>query len=90
MMVIATGVIPFLTADHCLDNDYVGKQPLAWKEILRRALVKDTARKHALSFMEVSLGWTFQSPCLVLMKPRKNMNNVNCRPGMTEMLLEAA
>ena len=31
MIIIATGFIP-LTAVHCFDNGYVGKQPSAWKE----------------------------------------------------------
>ena len=31
MIVIATGFIP-LTAFHCLDNGFLGKQPVAWKE----------------------------------------------------------
>ena len=31
MIVITTGFIP-LTAVHCFDNGYVGKQPAAWKE----------------------------------------------------------
>ena len=25
-------ILTFLTAVYCLDNDYVGKQPVAWKE----------------------------------------------------------
>ena len=31
-----------------------------------------------------------ETPGLVLLKPRKDMNNVNCRHDMTEMLLKAA
>ena len=30
MIVIATGFIP-LAAVHCIDNGYLGKQPVAWK-----------------------------------------------------------
>ena len=41
-------------------------------------------------FMGVSLGKTLQSPSLVLVKPRKDMNNVNCRRDMTEILLKVA
>ena len=33
LIVIVTRFISLsLTADHCFDGDYVGKQPLAWKE----------------------------------------------------------
>ena len=32
MIVIATGFIPLSSADHCFDDGYVGKQPVAWKE----------------------------------------------------------
>ena len=31
-----------------------------------------------------------QSPSLVLVKPRKDMNNVSCRRDMTEIVLKAA
>ena len=41
-------------------------------------------------FVGVSLGKTLQSPSLVLLKPRKDMNNVRCRRDMTEILLKAA
>ena len=41
-------------------------------------------------FVGVSLGKTLQSPSLVLMKPRKDVNNVSCRRDMTEILLKAA
>ena len=33
-VVIATGFIP-LTTVRCFDNDYVGKQPVAWKNIVQ-------------------------------------------------------
>ena len=36
------------------------------------------------------LGKTLQSPSLVLVKPRKDMNNMSCRRDMTEILLKAA
>ena len=41
-------------------------------------------------FMGVSLGQTLQSPSLVLVKPRNDMNNMNCRHDMTEILLKGA
>ena len=31
-----------------------------------------------------------QSPSLVLVKPKKDMNNVSCRRDMTEIVLKAA
>ena len=37
----------------------------------------------------VSLGKTLQSPSQVLMKTRKDMNNVSCCCDMTEILLKA-
>ena len=42
--------------------------------------------------MEVSLGKTLQSPSLVLVKPRKDMNNVKCHHDMSKVhvLLKAA
>ena len=39
-------------------------------------------------FVGVSLGKTLLSPSLVLAKSRKDMNNVNCRRDMTEILLK--
>ena len=43
-------------------------------------------------FVGVSLDKTLQSPSLVLVKPRKDMNNASCRSDMTktEILLKAA
>ena len=41
-------------------------------------------------FVGVSLGKTLQSPSLVLVKPRKDMNNVSCCRDITEILLKAA
>ena len=41
-------------------------------------------------FVGVSLDKMLQSPSLVLVKPRKDMNNVSCRRDMTEILLKAA
>ena len=38
----------------------------------------------------MSLGKTLQSPSLILVKARKDMNNVSCRRDMTEILLKAA
>ena len=44
-----------------------------------------------LGFFEgASLGKTLQSPSLVVVKPRKDMDNVSCRPDITEILLKAA
>ena len=40
--------------------------------------------------VRVPLGKTLQSPCLVLVKHRKNMNSVRCRLYMTKILLKAA
>ena len=39
-------------------------------------------------FMGVSLGKTLQSPSLVLVKPKKDMNNVSCCSDMTEILVK--
>ena len=36
------------------------------------------------------LGQDTSEPSLVLVKPRKDMNNVSCRRDMTEILLKAA
>ena len=41
-------------------------------------------------FVGVSMGKTLQSPSLVLVKPRKDMNNVSYGRDMTEKLLKAA
>ena len=41
-------------------------------------------------FVGVSLCQTLQSPNPVLVKSRKDMNNVSCRRDMTEILLKAA
>ena len=41
-------------------------------------------------FVGVSFGKTLQRPSVVLVKPRKDMNNANCRRDMTEILLKAA
>ena len=43
-----------------------------------------------LGFVGVSLGKTLQNPSLVLVKLRKDINNVSCRHDMTEILLQAA
>ena len=40
-------------------------------------------------FVVVSLGKTLQSPSLVLVKPRKDMNNVSFGRDMTEIMLKA-
>ena len=41
-------------------------------------------------FVGVYLGKILQSPSLVLVKPRKDMNNVSCCSDMTEILLKMA
>ena len=41
-------------------------------------------------FIGVSLGKTLQSPSLVLVKPRKDMNDVSCRCDLTEIPWKAA
>ena len=41
-------------------------------------------------FVGVSFSKTLQSPSLVLVKPRKDMNNVSCCRDITEILLKAA
>ena len=41
-------------------------------------------------FVGVSLGKTLQSPSLVVAKPRKDLNNVNCGRDINEILLKAA
>ena len=41
-------------------------------------------------FVGMSWGKTLQSPCLVLVKPKKDTNNLSCRHDMTEILLKAA
>ena len=39
-------------------------------------------------FVGVSLGKTLQTPSLVLVKPRKDMNNISCCHDMIEILLK--
>ena len=41
-------------------------------------------------FMGMSLGKTLQSLSVVPVKPRKDINNVNCHRKMTEILLKAS
>ena len=41
-------------------------------------------------FVGVSLDKTLQRPSLVLVKPRKDMNDMNCHRDMTEILLKMA
>ena len=41
-------------------------------------------------FVEMSSGNILHNPKLVLVKPSKDMNNVKCRPDITEILMEAA
>ena len=60
------------------------------KYLTRNSGVLDSRRTGSSGFVGVSLGKTLQSPSLVLVKPRKDMNNVICRRDMTEILLKAA
>ena len=43
----------------------------------------------SLVFVEVSFGKTLQSPGVVLVKPREDMNNASCCHNVTEILLKA-
>ena len=53
--------------------------------------VLGSSRTGSFGFFRGSvLGKTLQSPSLVLVKPRKDMNNVSGRRRMTEILLKAA
>ena len=62
------------------------------KCLTRNPRVLDSSRtgSSGFFFVGVSLGMTLQSPSLVLVQPRKDMNNLNCRRDMTEILLKAA
>ena len=72
----------------------------AGEEILRGSELKCLTRNQGVLglsrtgssgfFVGVSLGKTLQSPSLVLVKLRKDMNNVSCHRDMTEILLNAA
>ena len=42
------------------------------------------------SFLGLSLGKSLKTPSLVLVKPRKDINNVSYRRDMTEILMKAA
>ena len=42
------------------------------------------------SSVQVSFGKTLQGPNLVWVKPGKDMNNVNCRRDITEIMLNVA
>ena len=44
---------------------------------------------NCMTFAGVSLGKTLQSPSLVLVKPRKDVDNVSCCCDMPEILLKA-
>ena len=68
-----------------------------FRGVLRRSVVKGLTHNPGVRatldplgfYVGVSLGKTLQSPSLVLVKPRKDMNNVSCRCDMTEILLKA-
>ena len=61
------------------------------KCLIRNPVVLGLSRTGSSEFfVGVSLGKTLQSPSLVLMKPRKDMNDVSCRCDMTEILLKVA
>ena len=68
--------------------------------VLRSSVLKCLTRKPGVLgssrtgssefFVGVSFGKTLQSPSLVLVKPRKDMNNVSCRRDMIQILLKVA
>ena len=61
------------------------------KCLTRNPGVLGTSRTRSSGFfVGVSLGKTLQSPSLVLVKPRKDMNDVSCRRDITKILLKAA
>ena len=62
----------------------------AVKCLTRNPGVLGLSRTGSSEFVGMSLGKTLQSPSLVLVKPRKDMNNVSCHCDMTEILLKAA
>ena len=61
------------------------------KCLTRNIVVLGSSRTESTGFfVEVSAGKALQSPSLLLVKPRKDMNNVGCRTDITEMVLKAA
>ena len=61
-----------------------------WRGLVVKCLTRNPGVLDPLGFfVGVSLGKTIQSLSLVLVKPRKDMNNVSCRHDMTEILLKA-
>ena len=72
---------------------YVGSKPRSLGQILEKSCVH--SRGCIFSLIIFKLGQNvcldkLQSPSLVLVKPRKDMNNLSCRCDMTEKLLKAA
>ena len=69
-----------------------------WPGVVRCSVVKcltcnpeilDSSRTgSSVFFVGVSLGKTRESPSLVLVKPRIDTNNVNCRRDISEILLK--
>ena len=67
--------------------------------VLRGSVVKDGTRDPEVPglslngstsfFVGMTVGETLQSPCLVMVNLRKNINNVSCRRDMTIMVLKA-
>ena len=57
--------------------------PLYFRGVLRGSVVKCATRNPGVLGSSQSLGETVQSPSPVLVKPRKDMNNVSCRRDMT-------
>ena len=67
--------------------------PAIWTRVLRGSVVKcltcnpgvlgSSHTESSEFFVGVTLGKTLRSPSLVLVKPRKDMNNVNCCRDMT-------
>ena len=62
------------------------------KCLTRNPVVQGSSRttSSGFFFVGVSVGQTLQSPSLIIVKPRKDMNNVSCRRDMTEILLKTA
>ena len=59
------------------------------KRLTRNPGVLGSSRTRFSEFsIGVSLGKTLQSPSLVLVKPKKDMNNVSCGRNVTEVLLK--
>ena len=74
---------------HCLPLPDRGPEWVSGKVLIHNlGVLGSTHTGSSGFFMGVSFGKTLQSFILVLMKPRKDMNNVSCRCDMTEILLK--